>query len=76
MYLAMIFLMLGVSPERFECQIDWLPTVQNADLSIMLKKPFKHQTIKTKRTMVDVLKFLHYIEKTVKAMEQYVRNHD
>ncbi len=74
-YLAMIYLMYGIRPEEVELQIDWLPTIQNADLSISFVKDFKVQTFKTKRTMVDVLKMLANIEKTCLEMQKYVRNH-
>lgn len=75
MYLAMLYLMFGVKPEQFTCHIDWIPTVQHADLSIELIEPVKVKTFYTKRTMADVLKFLSYIEKTAKAMQEYVDNH-
>ncbi len=75
MYCLILYLRDGIKPEKVKCQIDWLPTVQNADLSIDFVKPIKIHTFYTKRTMVDLLKFITYIKKTVKAMEKYANNH-
>lgn len=75
MYVTMLYLMEGIDPKQIECAIRWLPTMQNADMSIHFAKPFKIQTFKTKRSMSDVLKFLAYIEKTREAMIDYAKNH-
>lgn len=71
MYAALIWLMLGIDPSSIDFQIDWMPTVQNADLSVMFAKPFALQSFYTQRKRSDVLKFLNYVEKTYKAMIAY-----
>lgn len=76
MYATLIYLMLGIAPEKVKFQIDWLPTTQNADLSIMLAKPFAIQRFHTKRKLTDTLKFLSYVEKTHKAMLEYCEKMD
>lgn len=75
MYLFMLYLMHGIKPEQVECRIDWLPTVQNADLSIMFAKPFKIQSFYTKRSLTDILKFAKQIETVWSDMEQYAKKH-
>lgn len=76
MYSAMLWLTEGIKPEDIEFAIRWLPTVQNADLSIMFAKPFAIQTFKTKRRLADVVKFLDELEKTWIAMQKYCEDHE
>lgn len=76
MYLFMIYLMHGIHPEKVKCRIDWIPTVQHADLSIDFAKPLRFHSIHTTRSMSDILKFAAYIERTVKAMKKYAENHE
>lgn len=75
MYATILYLSEGIKPEEIDFQIDWMETVQNADLSIGFVKNMKVKTFHTKRTMADVLKFLSRIEKTRKAMIEYCKKH-
>lgn len=74
-YLLELFLMHSIKPEQVQCQIDWIPTQQNADLSISLVKPVKIQTFYTKRTMTDILKMAKWIENVRAKMIEYAKNH-
>lgn len=76
MYLLMLYLMHGVSPETIECRIHWLPTKDNNDFTIGFVDPSSYLTFTTKRSMVDVLTFGKRINKTYKLMEDYCKNHD
>lgn len=75
MYLLMNYMMTGVRPEEVEVIIWWMPTVENADLSINFVKDMKPVALRTKRTMVEVLQFGVRIEKVVAAMQKHCDNH-
>lgn len=74
-YLLELRLMHGIKPEQVQCQIDWIPTQQNADLSISLVKPTVIQTFYTKRTTTDILKMASWIETVRNKMIEYAKNH-
>jgi len=75
MYLLMLHLEYGIHPEKVQCQIDWIPTMKKSDGSIALVDPPRVETFYTKRTMLDLMKFMNYIEETYKQMQEYVKNH-
>src|ERR1035437_708839 len=50
MYLAMIYLMTGIKPEKIDCYIRWIPTVLKADMTVDFAMPVHFETFKTKRT--------------------------
>lgn len=76
MYLLLVWLLRGVRPEEFRCRIHWLPTRESGDFSIELINDKDLKTFETKRTMKQLLDFGVRINKTVKAMELYAKNHD
>lgn len=77
MYLLMNFVMHKVKPEEVEVQLVWMPTMERSDFSIFFVPDVveKIKIFKTKRTMVDILRFGERINKTVKAMTKYAENH-
>lgn len=71
MYLFMLYLMdKSIDVSKAELYIDWLPT-HIKDGKLVLVEPIVVQTFKTKRSMVEVLKFAQRIENTWKLMEEY-----
>lgn len=77
-YLLMNYITNKIKPENVECQLIWLPTRDMGDFTIGFVEPIEKniKIFKTKRTMSDILNFGAYIQKTAKAMEEYVKNHD
>jgi hypothetical protein len=75
MYLLMNYITNKVKPDDVECTIYWIPTQDNGDFTITFVEPVRVHAFKTKRTMVQVLKFGERIKATVKKMEQYALNH-
>lgn len=75
-YLLLLFICHKHKPEEFECGIHWLPTREMGDFSIGFVENIDEniKSFRTKRTMADLLEFCRRIEKTVKAMEDYVNN--
>jgi hypothetical protein len=84
MYLFLLYILHKEKPEQFRCFIHWLPTVKHEAGDFTVKVDFHDgihgedgiKTIETKRTMADLLKFGERINKVIKEMEQYVRNHE
>ena len=84
MYLFLIYIIHKMPPEKFRCFIHWLPTVKVEGGDFSVKVDFVEgidedggvKTFETKRTMQDLLAFGARINKTVKEMEEYVRNHE
>jgi hypothetical protein len=75
MYATLLYLTEGIKPEDIDFGIRWLPTVQNADLSITFAKPFEIKYFNTKRKTSDVLKMLKRIENVWEAMIKYTEGH-
>ena len=77
MYLLMNYITNKIKPEDVEFALHWMPTVRKEsgnfevviDFVPDIENNIKH--FKTKRTMVDILKFAAYIKKTYKAMQKY-----
>lgn len=76
MYALMNYITNKKKPEDCKFFLEWVPTVQAGDFSIDLLKPVKVYHFDTKRTMRDILDFGARINRTVKAMQDYVRNHE
>jgi hypothetical protein len=75
-YLLFIYLKHKIAPEKFTCKIHWIPTKYTHDFKITYRdKDIVPVTFETKRTMLDLLKFMGKVESTVKAMQAYVRQH-
>lgn len=78
-YAAMIYITYNIDPSNIGFQIDWLPTVKDSEGKLSLIDGMfadGFTTFKTKRSMVQVAQMLANIERTVAAMQEYVRNHD
>ncbi len=76
MYLFLIFISEKIRPEEMRCFIDWLPTVDTGDFTIQFRdNPVKPISFETKRTMKDLIEFGKRINRTIKEMEKYARNH-
>lgn len=71
MYLLLLWLTEKVPPEKVECALVWLPTVDTGDFKIKLKSEDVH-IFKTKRDMGNLIAFGARIQKTWKDMEKYV----
>jgi hypothetical protein len=75
-YLLFIYLKHKIMPEKFACRIHWIPTKHTHDFKITYRdKKIVPVTFTTKRTMLDLLKLMGKIEKTVLEMELFVRQH-
>lgn len=78
-YLFMHYLVEKIRPEEMLCKLVWLPTKKkmnpNLTTEISFVEPVVPKIFTTKRTLIQVLFFGKKIEETVKAMEQYARNH-
>lgn len=75
-YLLFIYLKHKIQPDKFTCRIHWIPTKHTHDFKIAYRdKKIVPVTFTTKRTMLDLLKFMGKITKTVKEMQAYVRQH-
>ncbi len=72
MYVAMLYLTHKIKPEDIQCQIDWLETEEKGDFSIGFVEGMKLKSFVTRRTMLDVLKCLSWVERTHKEMIEYV----
>ena len=77
MYLLMNYITNKVKPEDVEVTLVWMPTKEDGDFSIKFVEPIEEniKMFKTKRTMLDILKFGQRINDTVKSMQEYVDNH-
>jgi hypothetical protein len=64
-----------IKPDDCKFFLEWVPTIQRGDFSIEILKNEKVRHFDTKRTMKDVLEFGVRINRVVKDMEKYVRNH-
>lgn len=76
MYVTLLYISKKINPKKIQCKIYWLETYEKGDFTIDFVKDMQVKTFETKRTMADVLKCLGWIERTVKAMDKYVANHD
>lgn len=76
-YALLLFISKKFKPESFDWMIHWMPTRENGSFQIEfvpnIEKEIK--TFHTKRTMNDLLQFGMRINRTVEAMQEYVRNH-
>jgi hypothetical protein len=73
MYVTMIYLIYKIKPENIQCEIRWLETEERGDFTIGFVEGMQPKSFKTKRTMLDVLKCLSWVEKTVKEMDDFVQ---
>ena len=74
MYCLMNWIQNKIKPEEVDITLVWMPTQDNGDFSISFVEPIEKniKVFKTKRTMMDVLRFGMRIKKIYKEMEAYV----
>lgn len=76
MYLMLVYITKKILPEKFTCRIHWLPTVETGAFEIAFRdNPVVPITFETSRSMADILRFGTFINRTVKEMNDYVKNH-
>jgi len=71
-YALCLYIIHKIPPKKYTIHLDWLPTQENGDFSISFVEPLRIQSFQVKLTMADILNFGTTINKTVKAMEEYV----
>lgn len=77
MYCLMNYITNKIKPEDVEIQLAWMPTKReetgNFEVTISFIEPIEEniKIFKTKRTMVDILKFAAYIKEIHKQMQSY-----
>lgn len=77
MYLLMNYITNKIKPEDVDFILAWMPTVRKESGTFEVVIEFvpdienNIKIFKTKRTMVEILKFAGYIKKTYKEMEKY-----
>lgn len=78
MYLLQNYKMHGIRPEEVDAAIVWIPTKRIEDGDFKIRIVFDDSKIitlfRTKRTMVDILRFGARINKTYGEMEEYCEN--
>jgi len=81
MYLLMNYITNKIKPEDVEVMLVWMPTQRKEsgtfEVEISFIEPIEENIkfFKTKRTMVDILKFAAYVKKTYKAMQAYAKKY-
>lgn len=76
MALLLLYINKKISPEKVALCIHWLPTTEDAEDTMKLISETEFVTIKTKRTMQDILNFGVYLKKTREKMIKYIENHE
>jgi hypothetical protein len=82
MYTLMHYITTKVKPEDLDIQLIWMPTKKTEGGDFNNKIEFVDdienniKIFKTKRTMVQILKFAQYIQETYKAMEEFALNYE
>lgn len=82
LYVLFIYITYKIKPEDIEIKLWWMPTKKeesgNFDVKISFVDNIEEniKMFKTKRTMVDILKFAQYIQETYKAMEEFALNYE
>lgn len=73
MYALLLYLQDKVKPEDVTMFLNYIPVTIGGDFQYRLPEPPTYTALPTKRTTTDVLRYVGYIEETVKAMEKYAR---
>lgn len=78
LYCLMNYITNKINPEDMDIRLVWMPTQENNDFSISFVEDIESniKIFKTKRTMVDILKFGAEIMKTYKEMINYIESHE
>ena len=75
-YSFLLWLQDGIKPEDTDWFLEWAPTtrIETGDFKVIIdfKRPLEIKHFKTKRTMVDVLKFGSFVKSTHREMLAYV----
>lgn len=79
MYLLQNYKMHKVAPEEVDCTLIWMPTKRIEDGDFKIRIVFDDSkritSFRTRRTMVDILRFGARIDRTYREMEEYCLNH-
>lgn len=77
MYLLLLYLKHKVHPSKVKCRIHWLATHEAGNFRVYYTNTYTPviTVFETKRTMKDLLKFGARINRTVKEMQAYAKNH-
>lgn len=76
LYALMNYVKHKMRPEDCEFFLEWIPTAEDGSFNIYIIDPNDVKHFVTKRTMKDLLDFGMRINRTVDAMQAYVRNHE
>ncbi len=82
MYLLMHYITTKIKPEDVEVKLIWMPTQRKEsgtfEVDISFVEPIEDniKIFKTKRTMVDILKFADKINKTVEEMRTFALSYE
>lgn len=71
-YCLLLWLNDGIKPEDIRIRLSAILTEEKGE-KVVLSKDKIVKTFETKRTMVDLVKFMSYLEKTYKEMNEYVQ---
>jgi hypothetical protein len=74
MYALLLYLQDKVKPEDVTMYLNYIPVTIGGDFQYQLPDPPTYTAIPTKRTTTDILRYVGYVEETVKKMEAYARS--
>lgn len=74
MYALLLFLQDRVKPEDVTMYLNYIPVEVGGDFQYRLPTPPTYTAIPTRRTTADVLRYVGYVQETVKRMEAYARS--
>lgn len=74
MYYLMNFITNKIPPKDMTSFLEWIPTRLNGDYTVTLIEPVVVHHFDTKRSMIDLMKFMRRINDTVKEMESYAQH--
>ncbi len=70
----LLFLQDRVKPEDVTMYLNYIPVEVGGDFQYRLPTPPTYTAIPTRRTTADVLRYVGYVQETVKRMEAYARS--
>ena len=74
MYALLLFLQDRVKPETVTMYLNYIPVEVGNDFIYRLPDPPTYTAIPTKRTTLDILNFITYVQKTVVEMEAFANS--
>lgn len=73
-YYLLIWLNYSVAPENIDCELFYIPVEEGQDFRMKLSDA-PIQSFKVKKTVLDILKFGKFIQKTYKEMEIFAKKY-